>query len=268
MSAQPEHTASRDIGDIFDPIALDNVACQDVYLLMLHEPYDTAEHPVSINVTIVHALTLLHPGVPQPDGGMIYRCLTEFPQRTPGCVVPLSTLTFELNGGRWWHKIGDWKRVTEAVVQVARAKGCDAMPLGVPHVAAALLAGGPNTDHEFYPWKGCQERQEHLADVTRHVVHTVAARGPFWPGDDLVAPPPRPPTMPYQPHHSSYEGLLSGLVRQQPISISGTGAIGPARNAKREFRADTAQARLWPGRRLGRTAGRPQRGRRRLGQLW
>lgn len=56
---------------------------EDVYLLMLHEPYASSEHPVPINATIVHALTLLHPAVPQPDGGRMYRCLTEFPSRTP-----------------------------------------------------------------------------------------------------------------------------------------------------------------------------------------
>ena len=73
---------------------------QDVYLLALHEPYQSPQHPAPINATIVHALTLLHPAVPQPDGDWMYRCLTEFPGRTPGGVVPLSTLTFELDGGR------------------------------------------------------------------------------------------------------------------------------------------------------------------------
>ena len=37
---------------------------EDVYLLMQHEPYASSEHPVPINATIVHALTLLHPAVP------------------------------------------------------------------------------------------------------------------------------------------------------------------------------------------------------------
>ena len=81
------------------------MSVEDVYLLMQHEPYASSEHPVPIDATIVHALTLLHPAVPQPDGGRMYRCLTEFPSRTPGCLVPLSTLTFELDGGllspRW-----------------------------------------------------------------------------------------------------------------------------------------------------------------------
>ena len=37
---------------------------EDVYLLALHERYESSEHPVPINATIVHALTLLHPAVP------------------------------------------------------------------------------------------------------------------------------------------------------------------------------------------------------------
>jgi hypothetical protein len=49
---------------------------RDVHLLALHEPYESPEHPVPINATIVHALTLLHPHLPQPDGGRMYRCLT------------------------------------------------------------------------------------------------------------------------------------------------------------------------------------------------
>jgi hypothetical protein len=41
-------------------------AVQDVYFLTLHEPYEAPEHPVPINATIVHALSLLHPAVSQP----------------------------------------------------------------------------------------------------------------------------------------------------------------------------------------------------------
>lgn len=93
---------------------------------------------------------LLHPAVPQPAGGRTYRCLTEFPGRTPGSVVQLSTLTSELDGGALWHQIGDWERVLEAVVKVARTGRCDAVPLGLPDVAAALLAGGQQTVHELH----------------------------------------------------------------------------------------------------------------------
>jgi hypothetical protein len=37
--------------------------------------------------------------------------------RLPG---PLSTLTFELDGGLLWPEIADWKRVVDAVVHLAR----------------------------------------------------------------------------------------------------------------------------------------------------
>jgi hypothetical protein len=81
------------------------MSVEDVYLLILREPYQSAENPVPLDATIVHALTLLHRAVPQPDDGRMYRCLTEFPSRVPGCVVPLSTLTFELDGGSLWPQV-------------------------------------------------------------------------------------------------------------------------------------------------------------------
>jgi hypothetical protein len=178
---------------------------RDIYLLTLHEPYVSPQHSMPINATIVHAATLLHPAVPQPDGGRIYRCLTEFPGRTGGCVVPLSTLTFELDGGALWHQVGDWERVVGAAVEVARTRGCDAVPLGLPQVAVALLAGGPHTVLELsYPdgrrsSVGPAERQQQLDELTGYV-HRFAAQGPFWPGDNLVAPPHEPHTLPYKPH--------------------------------------------------------------------
>lgn len=178
---------------------------QDVYLLALHEPYQSPQHPVPINATIVHALTLLHPDVPQPDGGRMYRCLTEFPGRTAGCVVPLSTLTFELGGGQSWPQVADWEQVVNAVVRIARHGACDAMPLGLPQLPTVLLGGGPNTVHELHHPDGSSsqagpiDRQEHLDELTGHV-RRVAAEGAFWPGDDLVAPPNAPATMPYRPH--------------------------------------------------------------------
>ncbi|MHA6628758.1 hypothetical protein ACU61A_25240 [Pseudonocardia sichuanensis] len=180
----------------------------DVYLLSLHAPYRSPQHPVPINATIVHAATLLHPAVPQPDGGLIYRCLTEFPGRTPGCVVPLSTVTFELDGGELWYRVGDWERVVEAVVEVTRTHRCDAMPLGLPELAARLLAGGPSTVHELHYTDGSgssagpAQRQQQLDELIGHV-RTVAEQAPFWPGDNLVPPPREPRTMPYQPHAPS-----------------------------------------------------------------
>lgn len=73
-----------------------------------------------INATIVHALTLLHPAVPQPDGGQL------------------------------WPLVVDWERVVDAMVHIARHQGCDAMPLGLPQLTAVLVGGGPATVYELY----------------------------------------------------------------------------------------------------------------------
>jgi hypothetical protein len=180
---------------------------EDVYLLMLHEPYAASEYPVPINATIVHALTLLHPAVPQPDGGRMYRCLTEFPSRTPGCLVPLSTLTFELNGGLLWPEIADWKRVVDAVVRLTRDKACDAMPLGLPPVTTASLANGPDTEVNVHrpdgrrSTIGTRERQQYIDELVGYIAKSTAS-GPFWPGDNLMNPLTDPLVMPYTPYRS------------------------------------------------------------------
>lgn len=175
-----------------------------VFLLALHEPYTSEQHPVPINATIVHAKTLLHQAVPQPDGGRMYRCLTEFPGRTERSLVPMSTLSFELNGGALWPQVADWERVVDAVVRVARAGACDAMPLGLPGEQAAILGNGPGVPVTLFYTDGTQrvcdpaERQQHL-DALRVHLDQFIAQGPFWPGANLVAPPDQPAVMPYQP---------------------------------------------------------------------
>ncbi|MET7997892.1 hypothetical protein ABZU76_44115 [Amycolatopsis sp. NPDC005232] len=75
-------------------------------LLALHEPNQSQQGQM-INATVVHAKTLLHPRVPQPDDGRMYRCLTEAPGRVAGSLVPLCTLTFELAGGQLWPQVAD-----------------------------------------------------------------------------------------------------------------------------------------------------------------
>jgi hypothetical protein len=177
----------------------------DIYFLALHEEYSAPEHPVPINATIVHALTLLHPRLPQPDGGLMFRCLYEFPDRSPGCVVPVSTLTYELNGGVLWPKIGDWERVVEGVVRLSRERQCDAMPLGLNARSIALLGNGPNTTHTMHYIEGIKERygpadrRGEIAAMARHVEEFVA-RAPFQPGIGLIAPPAEPEVLPYHPY--------------------------------------------------------------------
>src|ERR1700678_1426170 len=118
---------------------------KDVYFLVMHEPYDEPGAPVPVNGVIVHALTLLHKDLPQPDAGRIYRCLTEFPGRTPSCLVALSTLNYELDDGRLWPQIADdWRAVIRALVALTRIPGrCESRPLAFPEIEAALLATGP-----------------------------------------------------------------------------------------------------------------------------
>lgn len=180
---------------------------QDVYLLTVHEPYSTPEHPMSITATVVHAATLLHPRVPQPDGGRMYRCLTEAPSRTAGQIVPLSTLTFELDGGRLWREVADWERVKDAVVALARNRDCDAMPMDLDEYNQGLLAAGPNTQLiTIGPQGRCEvgrhERQQLLDELSGHL-HGFLAEAPFWPGAGLVRPPREPAAMPYQPYRSA-----------------------------------------------------------------
>jgi hypothetical protein len=180
------------------------LAVKDVYLLALHEPYSASEHPVPITATIVHAKTLLHRSLPQPDGGLMFRCLTEFPDRVPGCVVPLSTLTYELNGGALWHEIGDWERVVDGLVRLSRQRICDAMPLGLTSKAIAVLGNGPYTQHTVHYVDGPAvaygpaDRQAEIDTMTRHVEKFIAG-GPFQPGNDLIQPPREPETLPYRP---------------------------------------------------------------------
>jgi hypothetical protein len=173
---------------------------KDVYFLTMHDPYDEPGAPAPVNGVIVHALTLLHPDLPQPDAGRIYRCLTEFPDRTPGCLVPLSTLNYELDDGRLWPQIAaDWKAVIRALIALTRTPGrCESMPLAFPAIEAALLATGPFAP--VPPGLGIPERDELLAMLAEDL----PGRGQpeLWPGDNLVAPPKDPVILPYLPHGS------------------------------------------------------------------
>jgi hypothetical protein len=103
----------------------------DVYLLFAHEPYYPAAAR-EINTTVVAAASLLHPRVRQPDGARIHDRLVH--GRRPGEIVPLSTLTHELDGGARWPEVGDW----EAAVCL-RSGG----PRGAPDPGPRILPDGP-----------------------------------------------------------------------------------------------------------------------------
>jgi hypothetical protein len=188
-------------------------AVRDVYLLLVHEP---RPHPVlaggQANVVIVHALTLLRSDLPQPDAARVYRCLTEFPGRIPGCVVPLSTLAYELDNGRLWPQVADWEAVSEAVVRLAFTLGqaqCRSLPLHVDHPYDALLARGPyavirhDAASDSCDLDGPVLGASHRRALLNLLADQVAERSPraeVWAGGETISPPAYPAVMPYQPH--------------------------------------------------------------------
>jgi len=188
-------------------------AVRDVYLLLVHEP---RPHPVlgadQVNVVIVHALTLLRSDLPQPDAARIYRCLTEFPGRIPGCVVPLSTLAYELDNGRLWPQVADWKAVRKAVLRLAFTPGqgqCRSLPMRVDYPYDALLASGPyavirhDAASDSCDLDGPVLGTGHRRALLNLLADRVADRSPraeVWAGGAIIPPPADPAVMPYQPH--------------------------------------------------------------------
>ncbi|MFC8664030.1 hypothetical protein [Streptomyces sp. NPDC057199] len=163
----------------------------EVYLLFAHEAYYPAAAQ-EINTSLVAAASLLHPRVRQPDGARIYERLTR--GRRPGEIVPLATLTHELDGGARWPEVGDWEAVTADLLQLVRDRECDALSLGLPDIARGLVCSGPHGEVRIYDPAagryhayGPAERIEVLVEVGRQLTR-VEAGCALWPGDGLLAP--------------------------------------------------------------------------------
>jgi hypothetical protein len=164
---------------------------REVHLLFAHEAYYPAAAQ-EINTSLVAAASLLHPRVRQPDGARIYDRLTR--GRQPGEIVPLATLTHELDGGTRWPEVGDWEAVTADLLQLIRDRACDALSLNLPDIARALVCSGPHSEvrvydpaagrHQAY---GPAERTEVLAEVGRQLAWAEAGCA-LWPGDGLLIP--------------------------------------------------------------------------------
>jgi hypothetical protein len=171
------------------------VRTQDVYLLFAHEPYYVGPGTQEINTTVVAAGSLLHRQVLQPDGTRIHDLLTQ--GRQPGEIIPLSALTYELNGGVDWPTVGDWEHVTTDLLQLVRFGNCDALSLGLPEIARALVCTGPHSHvrafdaaaDEFVVY-GAAERAAVLAEVDVFLAGLVAEQD-LWPGDGLLSPQAR-----------------------------------------------------------------------------
>jgi hypothetical protein len=94
----------------------------DCYL-GLHLPPGPAGELEAGTVLVVAPPALLHPGVPQPAGSLVYALLTGHPEREPGELVFVADLTGELRA--WpqetWAKVGvDPDQVAQAVVSCWR----------------------------------------------------------------------------------------------------------------------------------------------------
>ncbi|MFF7452391.1 MULTISPECIES: hypothetical protein [unclassified Streptomyces] len=172
----------------------------NVYLLFAHEAYypdtGTGTGILEINTTVVAADSLLHPHVRQPDGARIHDRLTQ--GRQPGEIIPLSTLTHELDGGTGWPQVGDWETVTTDLVQLVRTGECDVLSLGLPEIGRALVCAGPTSQVQAFDATadqvityGPQERAAVLAEIDMFLTGLVTER-PFWPGDSLLPPLFRP----------------------------------------------------------------------------
>ncbi|CCK24793.1 hypothetical protein BN159_0414 [Streptomyces davaonensis JCM 4913] len=164
----------------------------DVYLLFAHEPYFPSGGAQEINTTVVAADSLLHPQVQQPDGTRIHYRLTQ--GRQPGEIIPLATLSHELGGGADWPTVGDWEKVTTDLVQLVHAGECDALSLGLPEIARALVCTGPHshvrafdaTADDFLTY-GPKERAAVLIEIDTFLSCLIAEQE-FWPGDGLLPP--------------------------------------------------------------------------------
>jgi hypothetical protein len=90
----------------------------DCYLGLLLPPGPAGE-PEAGTILIITPAALLHPRVPQPDGGLVYELLTGHPEREAGELLFVADLTGELRA--WphdtWAKLGvDPDQVAQAVI--------------------------------------------------------------------------------------------------------------------------------------------------------
>lgn len=186
---------------------------EDVYFLTVRAcpPGPLVQIPAGglAAAVITHARSFLHPDLPQPDGGRVYRCLTEAPGRTPGCLVPLSELDYELCGGRLWPRVADRDRLLAALSALIAAGRCDSLSVPLVPWDDTLLAGGPYSHVPVMKTSGgiciavTAEGTAERAAILARLTTTVRARNAvsnWWPGSRLIQPPPDPAVMPYQPY--------------------------------------------------------------------
>ncbi|MFF8864790.1 hypothetical protein ACF08B_22355 [Streptomyces sp. NPDC015139] len=151
---------------------------REVYLLFAHEAYFPAPAQ-EVNTSLVAATSLLRPEVRQPDGARMYDCLAR--GRRPGEIVPLSTLTHELDGGARWPEVGDWEAVTTDLLQPCEA----ALSRHLPEIALAPVCVGPHSTVRacaLAPGRcqtsGPTDRAQVLVDIARQLAWPQDLRPP------------------------------------------------------------------------------------------
>lgn len=164
---------------------------KEIYFLFGHEPYYPPHGLREVNTTIVAADTLLHTHVRQPDGARMHRVL-HHRQRTEGEIVPLATLTHELDGGALWEQTANWEKVLNDLLALARFGSCDSLGLGLPALERALVCSGPharvinfNADTGQPETHGPEQRAAVLATLTDNLDARKAGRA-LWPGAGLL----------------------------------------------------------------------------------
>jgi hypothetical protein len=155
----------------------------DCYLGLLLPPGPAGE-PEAGTVLVVAPAALLHPGVPQPAGSLIYELLTGHPEREPGELVFVADLTVELRA--WpddtWTKLGvDPDQVAQAIIgrwqdgEVTGLQGSTTQLRGGP------LAHPPSMTHVRGQLRG--RLAVRLARVHRRWLHPTSGRQP---GDQFL----------------------------------------------------------------------------------
>ncbi|WP_409239741.1 hypothetical protein [Streptomyces sp. PA5.6] len=174
------------------------------YFLFAHEPYFPLNGLLEINTTVVEAATLLHSQVQQPDGARMHRLLNNG-CRAPREIVPLATLTHELEGGVKWPLIADWERVIQDLVFLSRFGICYSMPLALPAIERALICSGPYVDVLAFDAAtgqpvtyGAADRTSLLSRLQAHLAPP-AGRTRTRPRTKRRLPPRQAPALMYRP---------------------------------------------------------------------
>ncbi|MER7692781.1 hypothetical protein [Streptomyces sp. NPDC097610] len=137
----------------------------------------------------------LDPAPPGDDRVVFLKTLEE--ERSPARST--SSFTGELGGGtdrrhRLAPGVGDWEAVTADLLQLIRTDGCDALSLGLPAIARALVCSGfhsrvwaydpPAEQHSTY---GSADSVEVLVEVGRQLTRAGAGCA-LWSRGGLLPP--------------------------------------------------------------------------------